>query len=348
MTTLKPRILSGIQPSGKLHIGNYLGALKNFVELQNSGKYDCYFFIADYHSITEDYESQRKREQILDLVLDFFAAGLDPERSTVFLQSAVSQHTELAWIFSSITPVSELERMTQYKDKSSRQAKNINVGLLTYPVLQAADVLLYKPYAVPVGRDQEQHLELTRKTVRWFNNRFGETFVEPKTLLTEVPKVMSLLDPEKKMSKSLGDKHCVYLSDEPDVIEQKIKKAVAATDGLYKIGITDTASLTSQGERLGSLHPEYRGGINLFRLLSIFDSNTADKILSGKNYQYSAVKSELSAAIARTFENFRKNRKKLTANLQYLTDALETGGSKAQKIADSTLQEVKQKIGLKI
>jgi len=223
----KEIILSGIQPTGRLHIGNYLGSLRNFVELQK--KHEGYFMIADYHSITESYEPKNKLNQIYNLAADFLAAGLDPKKSTIFVQSHVPEHTELAWIFNTLTPIGYLERMTQYKDKASRQKENINLGLFDYPVLQAADILLYHATAVPVGQDQDQHLELTRQIVRFFNNKFGPTFLEPKTLHTETPKVMSLLSPDKKMSKSLGDNHCIDIDDEPDMIAKKLSKAVTDT-----------------------------------------------------------------------------------------------------------------------
>ena len=172
----KPVIVSGIQPTGLLHIGNYLGALKNWVDLQNSGKYDCFFFLADYHSITENYSPAEKKEQIFNLVCDYLASGLDPKKSTIFVQSQIPECTELAWIFNTLTPIGELERMTQFKDKSNKQVKNINAGLLTYPILQAADILIYHGEFVPVGQDQVQHLELAHDTVKWFNNKYATEY----------------------------------------------------------------------------------------------------------------------------------------------------------------------------
>src|SRR3989339_263471 len=245
----KETILSGIQPSGKLHIGNYLGSLKNFLALQH--QHQCFFMVADYHSITESYDPTKKQEQIIELMSDFLAAGLDPKKCVLVAQSHVPEHTELAWIFDSVTPISFLERMTQYKDKAGRQIENINTGLFTYPILQAADILMYHATAVPVGIDQDQHLELTREIARFFNNRFGKTFAEPKTLHTETSKVMSLLEPTKKMSKSLGDNHCIYLSDEPEAIRQKFSRAVS-----------DSGDATSPG------------GQNLLLLAKIFCAKT--------------------------------------------------------------------------
>ena len=327
----KPRILSGIQPSGKLHIGNYLGALKNFVDLQNSGKYECYFMIADYHSITEDYDQKEKPKQIVDLMLDFMAAGLDPKRSTLFLQSMVSEHTELAWIFDTIIPMSELERMTQYKDKSSRQGKNINAGLFTYPALMVADILLYKPAVVPVGDDQTQHLEITRKIVKKFNDKFGQTFKEPKMLLTKTPRIMSLSEPSKKMSKS-EPSGCLFITDEPEDIEKKIKRAVTDTS---PDGKTKSA-----------------GVANLFLLLENFGAKTditkfeADH-KAGK-IRYSELKETLAKRISGHFVDFRKKRKELEKNPAKVKNTILEGSKKAKKVTSTTLAEVKEEIGLKI
>ncbi|MEK7086816.1 MAG: tryptophan--tRNA ligase, partial [Patescibacteria group bacterium] len=221
----KPILISGIQPTGKLHLGNYLGVLKNFVELQNSGKYECYFFIADLHSLTENFDPAEKPKQILDLATDYLAAGLDPKKSIIFIQSQIPTHSELTWILNAITPMGELNRMTQFKEKSEIAPKNVNVGLFDYPVLMAADVLLYDTQFVPVGDDQLQHLELTRTLARKFNGKFGKTFIEPKALLTETPRLMSLDEPKKKMSKSRPT-GCLFIDDSPSTIRAKIKTAV--------------------------------------------------------------------------------------------------------------------------
>ncbi len=253
---MKPILISGVQPTGKLHIGKYLGALKNFVALQNSGKYQCYFFIADLHSLTEDFEPKNKPAQVLNLVFDFLAAGINPKKSTIFIQSQIPAHSELAWILNTITPIGELERMTQFKDKiaqikSEKDGYMIsyndkdegelertypeiyerisqsppNFGLVGYPVLMAADIILYDAQFVPVGEDQLQHLEFTRTIARKFNHKFGRTFIEPRPLLTTVPRLMSLNDPHKKMSKS-SPSGCLFLDDSAQVIREKIKRAV--------------------------------------------------------------------------------------------------------------------------
>lgn len=320
----KEIILSGIQPTGKLHIGNYLGALKNFVELQN--KHECYFFIADYHSITEDYEPKIKQQQVIELAKDFLAAGLDPKKCTIFVQSHIPEHTELTWIFNCVTPVSYLERMTQYKDKASQQKGNVNVGLFDYPVLQAADILMYKVTAVPVGQDQDQHLELTRQIARFFNNRFGQTFSEPKTLHTKTPKIMSLLEPEKKMAKSLGDNHCLYIDDEPNIIKQKLAKAV-----------TDIGDGRSTGAK------------NLLDLIKIFSKKEIyQKFITDSKagkLRYADLKQALASDITDYFATFRKTKKQISE--QEVKKVLAQGAQKAKRVAEKTMAEVRKKIGIR-
>ncbi|MDP2789620.1 MAG: tryptophan--tRNA ligase [bacterium] len=323
----KLRIISGIQPTGKLHLGNYLGSLKHFVELQDSGKYDCFFFIADLHSLTENYNPQQKQADVLEVIATFLALGLDPKKSTLFLQSAIPAHTQLAWIFNTLTPMGELERMTQYKDKASRQKNNVNVGLFTYPVLMAADILIYKPFGIPVGQDQIQHVELTRAIARKFNTKYGELFPEPKELLTPVPKVMSLLEPEKKMSKSLGDQHVINLTDEPDVIKKKLARAVTATEG-------------------GSENP---GVENLLTILEQFDaekSNAFWKQEADREIRYSEVKAVLTDTLDKAFATFRKEYARLLAHPKECAKVLHTGNIAAAKVATATLAEALTKVGL--
>ena len=190
---MKPILISGIQPTGRLHLGNYLGALKNFVELQNSGKYQCYFFIADYHSLTIDFSPKQKEKEILAVAQSYLAAGIDPKKSVIFVQSQAPESTELTWILSTITPPGELNRMTQFKDKAQNDPNNINMGLVTYPLLMAADILLYDAKFVPVGDDQLQHLELARTLARKFNNKFGKTFIEPQAILAKTARDAEML-----------------------------------------------------------------------------------------------------------------------------------------------------------
>ncbi len=324
---MKPVIVSGIQPTGNLHIGNYLGAVKNWVDLQNSGKYQCYFMIVDYHSLTGDMTAVERQERILNVTAELLAAGIDPKKSTLFVQSAVTGHTELAWIFNTITPVAELYRMTQFKDKSERQEKNINTGLLTYPVLQAADILLYQGSFVPVGQDQIQHVELTRDIGRWFNNRYGNYFAEPKALLTEIPKVMSLLEPTKKMSKSHGLNSVIELADEPEMIVQKLKKAVTATEGGDAPGVQNLLLLL---KNFGTKE-EYAAFV---------------KAAKDGSIRYGDLKTAVGNAVAVSFADFRKRRADLLKHPAKVKKALADGAKKAQKVATKTMKEVRKLTGL--
>lgn len=323
----KPVIVSGIQPTGNLHIGNYLGAVKNWVDLQNSGKYQCYFFIADYHSMTGGMTATERQEKILNIASELLAAGIDPKKSTLFVQSQVPAHTELAWIFNTVTPIAELYRMTQFKDKSERQEKNINTGLLTYPVLQAADVLLYQAGLVPVGQDQVQHVELTRDIGRWFNNRYGNYFGETKVLLTEIPKVMSLLEPTKKMSKSHGLNSVIELADEPETILQKLKKAVTATEGGEAPGVQ-----------------------NLLLLLKNFGSEedvvAFTKAAKDGSIRYGDLKTAVASSIARSFVDFRKHRADFVKHSAKVKKILSEGAMRAEKVAAKTMKDVRKLIGL--
>ncbi|MFA6215575.1 MAG: tryptophan--tRNA ligase [Patescibacteria group bacterium] len=321
----KEIIVSGIRPTGKLHIGNYLGALKNFVKLQKD--YECYFFIADLHSLNAPFDPKIKPQQILNLVKDFLAAGLDPKKCTLFIQSHIAEHSELAVILSNFIPASFLFRMTQYKEKSADQSQeNANAGLLYYPILMASDILMYKASRVPVGIDQTQHVELARDAAGFFNNKFGGTFPEPKPLYTETPKVMSLLAPDKKMAKSLGDSHCLYIDDEPEVIKTKLAKAV-----------TDTGD----GKSLGAK--------NLLDLVKIFSTKkTYDKLSADSNagkLKYSELKSQLALDIADYFADFRKKKKQITE--KEVKKVLAAGAKKAQKVAAKTMAEIRKKIGLR-
>lgn len=325
---MKPIILSGIQPSGRLHIGNYLGALKHFVDLQNSGEYDCRFMIADLHSLTEPYQTEEKSAQVTDLAASFLAAGLNPKKSILFLQSQVSAHTQLAWILSTLTPMGELSRMTQYKDKSERM--ETNVGLFTYPVLQVADIILYNPEYVPVGDDQDQHLELARTLVRKFNGRFGETFTEPKSKHTATPRIMSLADPQKKMSKSQPS-GCLFIDDEPEVVRKKIMGAVTDSGSEVKFDETNKP-----------------GVANLLRIASALSGKSVaelEKEFAGANY--STFKAAIAEIVVERFAAFREEKKKLMANPKKALGVFESGSKKANKIAAVKLKAVYEKIGLK-
>lgn len=319
-------IVAGIRPSGKLHIGNYLGALKQFVELQNDSAKHCFFFIADLHALTTPFDAKELRQNTLEVAADYLAAGIDPDKCVFFLQSQVLEHTELAWIFDCLLPLGELERMTQFKDKAKEHRENINAGLLTYPALMAADILIYKPQAVPVGEDQVQHVELTRVVARKFNHHFGNTFPEPKTFLTKPLRIMSLTDPTKKMSKS-GDE-ALLLDDSPAEIYRKLRKAVTAS----------VAGKKSPGEE------------NLMLLLAYFGK--ADEIAyfaeaqAAGTLKYSELKEALAKDIADYFAVFREKKKNLVAKRGHLKSVLDDGSARARKIAGQTLKEVKEKIGL--
>ncbi len=325
----KPVLISGIQPSGKLHLGNYLGALKNFVELQNSGKYDCYFFIADYHSLTESYTPEEKTKQITDLAAAYLAAGINPKRSHIFLQSDVPACTELAWILGTITPFGELRRMTQFKDKAGAEQENVNVGLFTYPVLMAADILLYDARFVPVGEDQLQHLELARTLARKFNSKFRKTFVEPQPLLTEMPRLMSLDDPNKKMSKSRPE-GCIFIDDHPAAIDAKIKRAV-----------------TDSGAEV-RFDPYHKAGIsNLLSLMSALTDKPVKELESvfvGQNY--GEFKHAISDLVIDYFKNFREQKIALLKKPKTLATVLATGKKKASTLALAKMKAVKTAIGL--
>jgi len=320
----KPTLVSGVRPTGQLHLGNYLGAVKQFVELQND--YRCFFIIVDLHALTTPFEPNKLRQNTLEIAANYIAAGLDPKKVTIFVQSQISEHAELAWIFDCITPLGELYRMTQFKEKSDQHSESINAGLLTYPALMAADILLYKPDVVPTGEDQVQHVELARVIARKFNNKFGQTFPEPKSILSKALRIKSLTNPEKKMSKT-GDE-ALLLSDEPDEIARKLKKAVTASD----------AGGASAGVE------------NLMLMLREFGSKeqlkTFEAALTDNSIRFSELKEVLAQQIAEYFAPFRQKRKELLANPDKIVEILADGVEKAAQKAQQTMQEVKGKVGL--
>lgn len=326
---MKPTIFSGIQPTGNLHIGNYLGAVRNWVRLQESGEYKTIYCIVDYHSLTGNRTAEERRNQIVHTAAELIAAGVDPEKSIFFVQSHVPAHTELGWVFNSVTPMAELERMTQYKDKSSSQSQNINAGLFTYPVLQAADILLYHATHVPVGEDQVQHIELTRDIARWFNNKYDSYFLETEALLTEIPRVKSLLEPTAKMSKSKGEGHVIELCDTPEVIEKKIKKAVTATEG-------------------GGDNP---GSQNLIMLLKEFAGPEVSAQYAAAeadgSIRYGDLKAELTTVISEHFAAFRERRAELLENHDEIAEILIAGAAEAHEIASATIEDVRKLIGVR-
>ena len=321
-------IVSGIQPTGKLHIGNYLGALKHWVDLQNENPGRCLFFIADYHCMTNEETFKNYRDGSFEVAVELLAAGLDPKKAIVFNQHDVPEVTELCWMFNTVTPISFLERMTQFKDKAMR-AKTINMGLMDYPVLQAADILIYGGTQVPVGEDQIQHVELTRDIARFWNNRFGETFIEPKPILTKTPRVMALSDPDKKMSKSIPGS-TIDLADSPEEIYEKVKKA-----------ITDIGPKPATG-----MSP---GVANLFELLAEFgpenDVKKFRKQYSDGTIKYVELKDHLANHIASYFADFRKRREALLKKPAQVEKIFAAGGKRARKVAQETMKKVRKQIG---
>ena len=306
-----------------------MGALKNFVELQNSDKYECFFFLADLHSLTEEFDPKEKSKQILELTADYLAAGLDPKKSVIFLQSQIPAHSELAWIFNTITPIGELRRMTQFKEKSEDEKESTNAGLLTYPTLMASDILLYDTKFVPVGNDQDQHLELTRTLARKFNAKFGKIFIEPQPLHTGAPRVMSLKNPEKKMSKSQPE-GCLFLDDSPQETKAKIMRAVTDSESEVKYDVKKKPGMS-----------------NLLTIYSSLAGETIQKLekkFSGKTY--SEFKSELTELISGHFADFRDKKKTLLTHHALLRQTLRQGSGRAAKIAARKIAEVKRKVGI--
>jgi len=327
-------IVSGVQPTGRLHIGNWAGGLRNWLALQDAHPERCLFFIADYHALTVEYDPKDQQNRILDVAASLLALGFDSKKSTLFVQSDVPEHTELAWILNCVTPVAEMERMTQYKDKSSKNAKNINMGLLDYPVLQAADILIYGGNAVPVGQDQVQHVETTRVIARGFNKRFGATFPEPKELLNDTPKVMSLTEPTKKMSKSGPEKSYIAIDDEPDVIMKKMKAVPTEPSGI----VTDAALKTEP----------YAGVALLLDLIELCEGKAARKAaLSESPVRYGELKKRAAEAVAARFADFRAKKKDLLKNPDRVRMVLASGGAKARAHAKQTMETVLKATGLR-
>ena len=322
------RILSGIQPSGTLHIGNYLGALKQWVTLQEHN--ETFYCIVDEHAITVPYEPKDLQDRILDAAAMYIAAGLDPEKSTIFVQSHIPQHTELAWLLSTLTPYGELTRMTQFKDKSRRQAQGTSVALFSYPMLMAADILLYQANAVPVGEDQTQHIELTRTIAERFNSRFGETFTIPQPYTPSgTARVMSLHDPSKKMSKSDETKTYIALSDEPDVIRKKIAAAVTETEPVFSF------------EHSG---PAVKNLLMIYEAFSGQSRETIESEFTGKGYK--EFKEALASAIIAILEPFQEKYRAIRASDDELRIILGRGNYKAETVATATLNRVKEVMGL--
>ncbi len=318
------RSLSGIQPSGILHIGNYFGALKQFVDLQD--KYEGLYFLADYHALTSNPNPQKLKENTINVLLDYLALGLDPKKSTIFLQSDVPVHAELMWILNNVTPVALLERGHAYKDKINKGLK-ANAGLFTYPVLMAADILLYDTDYVPVGKDQKQHVEFARDIAIKFNEQYGkEVFKLPQDLILEDVAVVAGIDGEK-MSKSYGNMINMFLP------EKELKKQVMSI-------VTDSASLEE------SKNPDN----NITKIYQLFASKEEIEEMKRKfiagNYGYGTAKKELFEKIIEYFRDAREKREKLANNLDYVHEILREGKTRASKLAESKMEIVRETVGL--
>jgi tryptophanyl-tRNA synthetase len=326
----KGRIFSGIQPSGRLHIGNYLGAISQFLPLQE--EYETIYGIVDLHAMTQAYRKDEMPEHIVNAAINYLASGLDPEKATLMLQSGVTEHSELAWILATVTPLAWIQRVPTFKEKARNQPNNVNMGLFNYPVLMAADILVYKSVAVPVGEDQRPHLELTREIARAFNTRFGDFFPEPAEIIGkgEGARVMGL-DGKNRMSKSLGN--CIYLDDEPDVIREKIAKQ----------GVTDPARV----KRTDPGNPDI---CNMFTWHKLFSSKEEQTYCANecRNAGFGCLdcKAILIRNILELLEPIQERQKELLANLDKVHDIIREGTDRARKIAQETMSQVREITGL--
>jgi tryptophanyl-tRNA synthetase len=327
----KPNLLSGMQPSAaSLHLGNYLGALTQWVKMQDD--FNAYYVIVDLHAITVPQDPDELRQNTRRTAAQYIAAGIDPTKSALFVQSHVPAHAQLAWVLNCITGFGEASRMTQFKDKSQKGgAENSSVGLFTYPILQAADILLYQPKSVPVGEDQRQHLELTRDLATRFNSRFGKTFEIPEAhILKETAKIYDLQEPTAKMSKSAQDpKGLVNLMDEPSVIAKKIKSAVTDTDGEIRFD------------------REAKPGVsNLIGIYSAITGGSIESFTASLQGQgYGALKTAVADAVVATLDPIRMRAQELLADPAELDRLLAQGAAKANEIAERTLADVYDKLG---
>ena len=325
---MKKRLFSGIQPSGNLHLGNYLGAIRQWIDLQNN--HEAIFCIVDLHAITVPQNPEQLRKKTLEVAKMYLAAGIDPEKCILFVQSHVQEHTELGWILATLTRMNELERMTQYKDKSQKgRTTESGVGLFVYPTLMAADILLYETAVVPVGDDQLQHVELTRTLARRFNECFGETFMVPESKIEkDAARIMGLDDPTKKMSKSATSEYnYIALTDNAETVRRKIKKAV--TDSGTEI------------EYSGS-KPALRNLINIYSLLSGKTSQEIEKMYQGKGY--APFKTDLAEVIVGFLVPFQERLRNISDNKTKAI--LKEGAEKARKLAEAKMKTVREKIGL--
>jgi len=325
----RPRVLSGIRPTGAgFQLGNYLGAVRNWARMQDEN--ECFYFVADLHAMSEDFEPATLRRRTQESVAELLAMGIDPVKSTVFVQSHVPEHAELAWILNCLTGFGEASRMTQFKDKSAGSG-NVTVGLLTYPILQAADILIYQADAVPIGQDQRQHLELTRDLAQRFNSRYGDTFTLPAPYNPKQgERIKDLQQPEKKMSKSLGGQGTLWVLDQPDVLVKKIKSAV-----------TDTGREVVFDE-------ENKAGVsNLLTILSVATGKAVPELeaaYAGKGY--GDFKADVAEAVVELFAPVQARYADLIGDPEGLGDMLAAGAARARDVARTTMAAVRERVGL--
>ncbi len=327
----KKRVLSGIQPSGNLTIGNYLGALKQWVAEQET--YECYFCVVDLHAITVQQDPRQLREKTREVAALYIASGLDPKKVTIFVQSHVTAHAELAWILTCLSPMGWLNRMTQFKDKAAKQQQDsITSGLLNYPTLMAADILLYQAHVVPVGDDQRQHLEYTRDLAQRFNHIYGETFILPEVMIPKAgARVMGLDNPLSKMSKSDGaESHAIYLLDPPNRVKKSIMRAVTDSSGIV--------AFSDEPERAG-----INNLLTIYQSLSGLTQQGVEAQFAGKGY--GDLKKAVVERVNATLEPLQKRFSELMNEQGYLDEVLARGAEKARMMANQTLQEVKEKVG---
>ena len=328
MADEKKTIFSGMQPSGYVTLGNYLGALRNWTKLQD--EYNCLYCIVDMHAITVRQDPIKLRQQARTLLMQYIAAGLDPEKNIIYYQSHVPQHAELSWVLNCFTYMGELNRMTQFKEKSQSHADNINAWLFTYPVLMAADILLYQADLVPVGEDQRQHLEITRDIAARFNGLYGDVFKIPEAYIGKVgARVMALQEPTKKMSKSDENKNnAIALLDEPNIIMSKIKKAVTDSDNEV---------------RYSEDKPGVSNLLNIYCAVTDKTMAEAEREFAGSNY--GQFKTAVGEAVVANLEPIQKRVKELEKDKAYIDGIIKTNAEKAQRIAQKTLTKVHRKIG---
>lgn len=321
-------ILSGIQPTGQIHLGNIIGAIQNWVKLQDS--YECYFSIVDLHAITVRQVPAELRRNTLDMAATLLACGVNPEKATLFVQSHVTEHAQLSWVLNCNTQFGELSKMTQFKDKSAKHADNINAGLFTYPALQAADILLYQADLVPVGEDQKQHLELTRNIAQRFNHHYSPTFTVPEPYIPKVgAKIMSLQEPNKKMSKSdENEKATIFLTDSDEEIRNKIKRAVTDSDSLVKYD--------DKKEGIANL-------MTLYNVATGKSFEAIEKEFEGRGY--GDFKAAVGDAVAAYINPIRSRFEDIRNDKDYLSEILLNGAENARRIAFKTLRKVYKKVG---